>query len=902
MPTSIGSTYINVSVRSEGVVTGMNRASTALQRTQGRFTGFQREMVRFNQTSVGLRRNLNRLGGAFIALAGIGGLGSLATSFVRTGDTMLELQNVLRDVLRDGEDLAAVWTNLSDVAQRTRAPIGDIVRTFADMRAASSSLGLSTQDVIGQVETLSRLFTITGASAQQQSNALRQWNQAIARGTLQAEEFNSIQDSSATALIRVGEAMGLTAGEFRNAVIAQEISARDLVDAVASMEEDVSESFGNIDRTVGQSITQFRNSLDNVILNVYNSSAAFSSFGAVFDRLRAVVESPQFTAALSSAIEGMTNAVQYLINNFQTLITVSKVFLGIWAASAIGRIFGVVRGIAQGLGRLGASLRGTRITSESAGNALRSLGSRMVQFGAATTGVVGALAAFNYQIGQISTRGAVEITEELREAEKELARLLELREGLLAESRTTSVSLLGRPGSENLINIEQLRQADEVIGELRERVQQLTLELRSLRSTPPATGPTNDSLDSTSEKVKLLTLDIGRLTDSTNAYTQELAASNAQVEAEAGVFEGLRMSYQAVTRSIMDSIATLGLSERERQVYQFRTDAMRQAEDALNETQREGARLTKSRDVANRELAQGMKDLSVEELRYTAAVNAYNDAAQTGAGGGILDTLKEEVEERKRLRDERQKNVQSIKDEVASLRERIRLNNIELQTQRENNAALQAETELLSSQLDVRLMEEEQAVEAQRRIEEGQRRLENVFGTARNSFQGFFTDIITGAKSAGDAFRNLGNVILTSVINQLVAAPLATGAVNFLRGAFAGGIGTITPTQYDFAFNTGGNFGPGQVGWVGESGPELLFTGRSRGSVLSSMDSRNILSSGGGATFNINVEAGVNEEQVTRSLVTTVIPLLERRVQGKLEVDSSRDSDYLRRTGLAGAY
>ena len=110
---------------------------------------------------------------------------------------------------------------------------------------------------------------------------------------------------------------------------------------------------------------------------------------------------------------------------------------------------------------------------------------------------------------------------------------------------------------------------------------------------------------------------------------------------------------------------------------------------------------------------------------------------------------------------------------------------------------------------------------------------------ATNTIASNFTAILTGTKDARDAFRDLGNTILTEVVNNLIKAAieaaglkaiLGSSGFGFLGGLFGGGGGSINSGAPGFR-QRGGPVTAGRSYVVGEAGPEL-FVPRGSGEIV----------------------------------------------------------------------
>jgi len=137
-----------------------------------------------------------------------------------------------------------------------------------------------------------------------------------------------------------------------------------------------------------------------------------------------------------------------------------------------------------------------------------------------------------------------------------------------------------------------------------------------------------------------------------------------------------------------------------------------------------------------------------------------------------------------------------------------------------------------------------------------------------------FEDIIMGTKNAGDAFRDLGKIILAQIVKMFVAraimAPI-TGAF----GGFLDGLGFTKPA--------GGVVGRNVVGgrpyMVGENGQPELFVPSTNGAIIPN----NKLGSGGGITIEQNINFATGIQASVRSEVLQLLPAIAQVSKGAVQ-------------------
>ncbi|WP_021171184.1 hypothetical protein SOV_35630 [Sporomusa ovata DSM 2662] len=130
-----------------------------------------------------------------------------------------------------------------------------------------------------------------------------------------------------------------------------------------------------------------------------------------------------------------------------------------------------------------------------------------------------------------------------------------------------------------------------------------------------------------------------------------------------------------------------------------------------------------------------------------------------------------------------------------------------------------------------------------------------------DGLKGVFSDVITGTKSIGDAWSDLGTKII-KIIADIAAEWLASRIVmsvfgsSFLKGGLAGSAnpatGSSKPKITLPKFALGGNY-DGGLALVGERGPELINFNRG-GRVYNAQDTQSMMSAGS-PTIVMNINA-----------------------------------------------
>lgn len=210
----------------------------------------------------------------------------------QAADAYKSMQNQLRIVTNDTENLLGVTQALNQVAQDSRADIEATVGLYSKLARSTSELGLSQGELVRITETINKSFAVSGATAEEANNAITQLAQGLASGALRGDEFNSVAEQAPGILRAVSQETGLAVGELRAFAAEGKITTDLLVSALKNYSTQVDTEFASANTTISQAATQLKNDFIDLI-------------GAFDDATGASGE-------ISGALVGITEAMQTL--------------------------------------------------------------------------------------------------------------------------------------------------------------------------------------------------------------------------------------------------------------------------------------------------------------------------------------------------------------------------------------------------------------------------------------------------------------------------------------------------------------------------------------------------------------------------------------------------------------
>lgn len=219
---------------------------------------------------------------SFSGSFGRGLLGGLAAGFSAQGvqhllDSATKIQNALKSTGISGEELARVYGQLFDAAQRNQAPLEGLVTLYSRVSLAQKELGVSSEQIVSLVDTVGKAIKLSGGDAAQASGALLQLSQALGGGKIQAEEYNSLIDGMPgllqAAAAGIKEAGGSVA-KLTALVKGGEVSSKAFFDGIQAGASVLDERLAGAEQTVSGSFVRLQNVLTDVATKLGDSTDA----------------------------------------------------------------------------------------------------------------------------------------------------------------------------------------------------------------------------------------------------------------------------------------------------------------------------------------------------------------------------------------------------------------------------------------------------------------------------------------------------------------------------------------------------------------------------------------------------------------------------------------------------
>ncbi|ORM55982.1 phage tail tape measure protein [Pantoea conspicua] len=248
----LGTIVYQVEMDVADLIAAQQKVNQRLDQMDGSFNKSSQSAGRFEGA-------LNKVGIA------IGAAFTLETAkrLIAIGDEMSTLQARVARLSPSIDAARETMKSLSVIASQTGSSLADTERLWESMTSALKETGATNSQILALTSTLQKIGTIGGSSAEEMSNALRQFGQSIAGGTIRAEEFNSILEQMPELARQIASGLGISIGELRKRMLEGKLSATDALNAIQGRSQAVNEEFDKMP----VSIERAKNSLDVAFRN-----------------------------------------------------------------------------------------------------------------------------------------------------------------------------------------------------------------------------------------------------------------------------------------------------------------------------------------------------------------------------------------------------------------------------------------------------------------------------------------------------------------------------------------------------------------------------------------------------------------------------------------------------------
>lgn len=311
MATSVGTIYYEVDAKTGQLLVAQRQADQAFDRIERGAKQADRQVNTLKTSVKALTRVIHLL---------------LAAEAVRQFMDMAEQAKMLRVKIKllTGEAGATerVFNRLKEISKETGQSLKDTGDLWQGLAISLKNTSATEGQVLNLVSTLQKLGNLGGVSAEQLSNSMRQFRQAIDAGVLQAEEFNSIRDNTPTIIQEMARQMGLSMGQFRAEMLDGKITAERMLNAIQAATQETNEKFAQLPRTSGMAFNELK-------VEVMGLVEQLDDLFGISDGVVSAID------LITGVVEGLGEGVKFAATCFNTLKTAGSEFIDMFDDVAV---------------------------------------------------------------------------------------------------------------------------------------------------------------------------------------------------------------------------------------------------------------------------------------------------------------------------------------------------------------------------------------------------------------------------------------------------------------------------------------------------------------------------------------------------------------------------------------
>ncbi|WP_407057064.1 tape measure protein [Citrobacter sedlakii] len=265
--------------------------ATAAQRREigelaGKLYDLKSAQDQASRSSSGLKTGLTAIASAIT----ISQLVRYGKQFLEVADAMMQLQARIDRLSPSAEEGRKTFSALAEMASVSGTSLADTEKLWETLTSSLQSAGASNGQILQLTDTLQKIGKIGGSSTQEMANALRQFGQSIASGTVRAQEFNSIVEQMPELARQIAAGMGISMDELRRLMLDGKLSAEDSLNAIIRQTNRVNDQFNKLPRSVEQATNSMSISFQMLVGEINDTTSASTTMVSVIDSITASIE------------------------------------------------------------------------------------------------------------------------------------------------------------------------------------------------------------------------------------------------------------------------------------------------------------------------------------------------------------------------------------------------------------------------------------------------------------------------------------------------------------------------------------------------------------------------------------------------------------------------------------
>ncbi|HFV9291666.1 TPA: tape measure protein [Serratia fonticola] len=238
----------------------------------------QRALADLNGQLATVRSSALAMAGAFAGAFATGNLIAMA-------DKWNSLNARVKLATTSAEDFSAAQAGLMRISQYTGSTFESNASLFSKASSSLREYGYTTKDILSLTEALSTGLQVSGSSAEETSTVITQLSQALARGVLRGQDFNSVAQSGGRIMKMLSDGLGVAQKDLKGLADAGKLPTPVIVPALISQLGQVRKEFDTMPNSVSAASTRINNAFMEWIGGQNQAAGITTSLAGVMDGL-----------------------------------------------------------------------------------------------------------------------------------------------------------------------------------------------------------------------------------------------------------------------------------------------------------------------------------------------------------------------------------------------------------------------------------------------------------------------------------------------------------------------------------------------------------------------------------------------------------------------------------------
>lgn len=310
MAEEVGGIVYEVGMEVSGLTAGAKKVEDALDGVDKAAQNSSKNMDKLDNSSRNAGKGMgsaagsaNSLKTSLTALAGAISVSLImqwGSAFLEVADNMTQLQARIARLSTDAATAKQTFSDIAAISSRTGSSISDTTKLWETLTSSLKEAGATNAQVLNLTDTLQKIGRIGGSSTEEMANALRQFGQSIASGTIRAEEFNSIIEQMPELARQIASGLGISMGELRQRMLEGKLTAQDALNAIQDRTSQINSEFSKLPRTMSQATNSLEVSFATLVAAINNATGASTTMVSIVDSLTSALDRLQGKAMTTS--------------------------------------------------------------------------------------------------------------------------------------------------------------------------------------------------------------------------------------------------------------------------------------------------------------------------------------------------------------------------------------------------------------------------------------------------------------------------------------------------------------------------------------------------------------------------------------------------------------------------